>query len=89
MSETSLIPPTPAEDEYVRAVEAATPLPLLPEEDPFALFKTWLREATASEPNSAPPNSAPKSKPARAPASDGPVVCQSNGRGGFDCKPKG
>jgi pyridoxamine 5'-phosphate oxidase len=46
-----LIPPSPAEDAYVRSVEAAAPLPLLSEEDPFALFETWLREATASEPN--------------------------------------
>ena len=47
----TLIPPSPAEDDYVRAVEAAAPLPLLPEEDPFALFEAWLREATASELN--------------------------------------
>jgi len=51
MSNAPLIPPSPAEDDYVRAVEAATPLPLLSEDDPLALFETWLREATASEPN--------------------------------------
>ncbi len=51
MSNSTLIPPSPAEDEYVRAVESAAPLPLLPEEDPFALFEGWLREATASEVN--------------------------------------
>ena len=51
MSNPPLIPPSPGEDDYVRAVEAATPLPLLPEENPFALFEAWLREATASEPN--------------------------------------
>ena len=50
MTET-LIPPSPAENDYVRAVEAAAPLPLLPEENPFSLFEAWLREATASEPN--------------------------------------
>jgi pyridoxamine 5'-phosphate oxidase len=51
MSNSTLIPPSPAEDDYARAVAAAEPLPLLPEEDPFALFEAWLREATASEPN--------------------------------------
>ena len=51
MSNAPLIPATPAEDEYVRAIEAAPPLPLLPENDPFALFESWLRDATASEPN--------------------------------------
>jgi pyridoxamine 5'-phosphate oxidase len=51
MSNSILIPPSPAEDDYARAVAAAAPLPLLPEEDPFALFESWLREATASEPN--------------------------------------
>lgn len=51
MSNSTLIPPSPAEDEYVRAVESAAPLPLLPEADPFALFEGWLREATASELN--------------------------------------
>ena len=51
MSNAALIPPSPGEDDYVQAVDSATPLPLLPEEDPFALFEAWLREATASEPN--------------------------------------
>ena len=51
MSNAPLIPPSPAEDDYVRSVEAAAPLPLLSEDDPFALFEAWLREATASEPN--------------------------------------
>ncbi len=51
MDDATLIPPSPAEDDYVRAVEAAAPLSLLPEEDPFVLFEAWLREATASEPN--------------------------------------
>ncbi len=51
MSNASLIPPSPAEDEYVRSVEAAAPLPLLSEDDPIALFESWLRDATASEPN--------------------------------------
>ena len=51
MSNASLIPPSPAEDDYARAVAAAAPLPLLPEADPIALFEGWLREATASEVN--------------------------------------
>ena len=51
MPPAPLIPPSPAEDDYVRAVGAAAPPELLPEHDPFALFETWLREATASEPN--------------------------------------
>jgi pyridoxamine 5'-phosphate oxidase len=51
MTETTLIPPSPAEDEYVRAVKAAEPPPLLSADDPIALFSEWLREATASEPN--------------------------------------
>lgn len=51
MTATPLIPPSPAEDDYVRAVTDAAPLELLPENDPFALFETWLREAGAAEPN--------------------------------------
>ena len=51
MTDSALIPPSPAEDDYVAAVEAASPLPLLPEGDPFAMFQGWLREAGKSEPN--------------------------------------
>jgi pyridoxamine 5'-phosphate oxidase len=51
MSEASLIPPSPAEDEYVRAVAAAPPAPQLSADDPIALFSEWLREATAKEIN--------------------------------------
>jgi pyridoxamine 5'-phosphate oxidase len=51
MSEASLIPPSPAEDEYVRAVAAAAPAPQLSADDPIALFSEWLREATAKEIN--------------------------------------
>lgn len=46
-----LIPPSPAEDDYVRQVTEAEPLPLLPEADPLALFETWLTAAHRSEPN--------------------------------------
>jgi pyridoxamine 5'-phosphate oxidase len=51
MTDSTLIPPSPAEDEYVKAVQAADPLPLLPEGDPFHIFQAWLREAGKSEPN--------------------------------------
>lgn len=47
----SLIPPSPAEDDYVRQVTEAEPLPLLPEADPLALFEIWLKAAHESEPN--------------------------------------
>lgn len=48
-----LIPASPSEDDYVRQVTAAEPLPLLPEADPFELFGTWLQAANAAEPNDA------------------------------------
>lgn len=51
MSHDTLIPPSPAEDDYVRAVTAAEPPPLLTAEDPMALFADWMREATEKEPN--------------------------------------
>ena len=51
MTDTTLIPPSPAEDDYVRSVQSAAPLPLLPEGDPFEMFQAWLREAGKSEPN--------------------------------------
>lgn len=47
------IPPTPTEDDYVRQVAEAEPLPLLPEADPLVLFETWLKAARESEPNDA------------------------------------
>ena len=50
---STLIPPSPSEDEYVSSVAAAAPLPLLPENDPLALFETWFAEALKSEPNDA------------------------------------
>jgi len=46
-----LIPASPSEDDYVKQVTGAEPLPLLPESDPFALFGTWLKAATEAEPN--------------------------------------
>jgi pyridoxamine 5'-phosphate oxidase len=48
-----IIPPTPSEDDYVRQVADAEPLPLLPEADPFDLFETWLKAARDAEPNDA------------------------------------
>lgn len=53
MSQDKLIPPSPSEDDYVRQVAAAEPLPLLPEHDPFALFDDWLKEALEKELNDA------------------------------------
>jgi pyridoxamine 5'-phosphate oxidase len=53
MSEKTLIPPSPSEDDYVARVAAAEPLPQLSEEDPLALFNAWLAEALKSEPNDA------------------------------------
>lgn len=46
-----LIPASPSEDDYVRQVTEAEPLPLLPEADPFELFGTWLKAAHESELN--------------------------------------
>jgi pyridoxamine 5'-phosphate oxidase len=51
MSRASAIPPSPAEDDYVRAVTAAEPLAQLASDDPIALFEDWLGEAAAKEPN--------------------------------------
>lgn len=53
MTDQTLIPPTPTEDEYVRQVTAAEPPALLSEADPFALFGEWFSEAKAREPNDA------------------------------------
>jgi pyridoxamine 5'-phosphate oxidase len=51
MTDAPLIPASPSEDDYVRQVTTAQPLPLLPETDPFALFAEWLAEAGKKEPN--------------------------------------
>jgi pyridoxamine 5'-phosphate oxidase len=53
MSDKTLIPASPSEDDYVRQVTSAEPLPQLPEDDPFALFNGWLTEALGKEPNDA------------------------------------
>ena len=53
MTDRTLIPPSPSEDDYVRQVERAEALPLVSEADPFALFNEWLGEALAKEPNDA------------------------------------
>ena len=53
MTEKTLIPASPSEDEYVAQVAAAEPLPQLSEDDPLALFNAWLAEAVAQEPNDA------------------------------------
>jgi pyridoxamine 5'-phosphate oxidase len=51
VTDKTLIPPSPTEDEYVRQVASAEPPALLSETDPFALFSEWLAEALAKEPN--------------------------------------
>lgn len=51
MTDETLIPASPSQDDYVRQVTKAQPLPLLPENDPFSLFATWLAEAGKTEPN--------------------------------------
>ncbi|WP_293898742.1 pyridoxamine 5'-phosphate oxidase [Phenylobacterium sp.] len=53
MTDKTLIPPSPSEDDYVRQVTAAEPPPLLSETDPYALFDGWLAEAVSKEPNDA------------------------------------
>ncbi len=50
MSVKPPIPPSPTEDEYLKAVAAAD-LPPLTAEDPIALFAEWLSEAVKSEVN--------------------------------------
>jgi pyridoxamine 5'-phosphate oxidase len=51
MNEKSPIPASPSEDDYVRQVMEAQPLPQLAEADPMALFDEWFREAVEKEPN--------------------------------------
>jgi pyridoxamine 5'-phosphate oxidase len=53
MTDKTLIPASPSEDDYVAQVTNAEPLPLLSDADPFALFNEWLREALGKEPNDA------------------------------------
>ena len=51
MTDAPIIPASPSEDDYVRQVTQAAPLPLLAEGDPIAQFETWLAEAGKGEPN--------------------------------------
>ncbi len=53
MKSPPAIPASPSEDDYVRQVAGADPLPLLPEHHPIALFHAWLAAALKSEPNDA------------------------------------
>ncbi len=53
MTDKTLIPPSPSEDDYLRQVASAEPLPVLSETDPLSLFNDWLAEALAKEPNDA------------------------------------
>jgi len=53
VTDKTLIPASPSEDDYVRQVAAAEPPPLLSDRDPFALFDAWFQEAVQKEPNDA------------------------------------
>jgi len=53
VTDKTLIPASPTEDEYVRQVTSAEPPALLSEDDPLALFDAWLKEALQKEPNDA------------------------------------
>ena len=53
VTDKTLIPPSPSEDDYVRQVTSAEPPALLSETDPFALFDAWFQEAIAKEPHDA------------------------------------
>src|SRR6201999_4077926 len=53
MTDKTLIPPSPSEDDYVRQVANAEPLAQLSEADPFVLFNEWLQDAIGKEPNDA------------------------------------
>ena len=48
MTEKPPIPPSPTEDEYLKAVAGAD-LPPLTAEDPIALFADWLAEGGAAK----------------------------------------
>jgi len=53
MTEKTIIPPSPSEDDYVSQIGKAAPSPLLQADDPLLLFDIWLQEAIRSEPNDA------------------------------------
>lgn len=53
VTDKTLIPPSPSEDDYVRQVTAAEPPALLSETDPFALFDAWFQDAVQKEVNDA------------------------------------
>ena len=51
MTRPPAIPASPAEDDYVAAIEAAGPPAQLTAQDPISLFADWLAEASKAEPN--------------------------------------
>jgi pyridoxamine 5'-phosphate oxidase len=53
VTDKTLIPPSPSEDDYVRQVIAAESPALLSEADPIALFDEWFAEAVQKEANDA------------------------------------
>ncbi|HEY2708194.1 MAG TPA: pyridoxamine 5'-phosphate oxidase [Caulobacteraceae bacterium] len=53
MSTPAPIPSSPSEEDYLKKVAEAAPLPAITDQDPIALFARWLEEAVKAEPNDA------------------------------------
>jgi pyridoxamine 5'-phosphate oxidase len=53
MNEAPLIPASPAEEDHASAAPRTEPLPQWAVDDPIALFRAWLDEATKAEPDEA------------------------------------
>jgi len=53
MSKQPIIPFSPSEEDYLRQVADAEPLPVIADTDPIPLFVDWLEEALKKEPNDA------------------------------------
>jgi pyridoxamine 5'-phosphate oxidase len=51
MKDDTLIPPSPAEEVHLRRAAAAASQSLVAQEDPIALFRDWLAQATAADPD--------------------------------------
>jgi len=53
MSKRPIIPFSPSEEDYLKRVAEAEPLPAISDTDPIPLFVSWLEEALKKEPNDA------------------------------------
>ena len=53
MSKRPIIPFSPSEEDYLKRVAEAEPLPAIADDDPIPLFVGWLEEALKKEPNDA------------------------------------